>query len=168
MSPRKSLLSATVLLVKGCRRDVASYVSTIGAAFLPALRLKAKHRGMMCLQHLSVAQIHMHPARQARIETAHRAHDIDPLKFIRAVLLEDWGVLHRVFVRSRRAVNVAWIRIPGRRRIRMVVGDFALFDHDMVREHTANRFVEAAANGLLRHFEIRPRFGVASMKFGKS
>src|SRR5271163_4362747 len=169
MSPRKSLLSATMLLLKSCRRDVARNVSTIGAfAFFPALRLQTKHRRMMRLQHLSVTQVHMHTAGQTRIEAAHGAHDVDSLELVRAVFLEDRRVLHGVLVWSRRAVNVAWIRIPGRRRIRMVIGYLAFLDDYMVREHTANRFVESASDGLFGNLEVGPRLGAAGMKFGKS
>ena len=87
---------------------------------------------MFLLQDLAVAEIHVDAAGQTGIEAAHRAHDIDALEFVRTVLLKDRRVLHRVFVRSRRAVNIARIRVPRRRRIRMVVGDLAVAnDHVM-------------------------------------
>src|SRR3984957_14085792 len=130
-------------------------------------RLQTKHRGMMRLQNLAVPQIHVHAARQTWIEAPYRAHDIDPFKLVRAVFFEDGSILHRVLVWTRSAVNVAWISIPGGRRIRMVVGDLAFLDHHMMREHAANRFVETATNGLLRHFEFRPGFGMSGMQLRK-
>src|SRR6185312_1664941 len=57
--------------------------------------LKTEHRGMVCLQHLAVPQIHVHAARQTRIETSYRAHDIDSLELVRAVFFEDRSILHR-------------------------------------------------------------------------
>src|SRR5580704_15132727 len=92
-------------------------------------RLQTEHRRMMRLQHFAVPQIHMHAARQTRVEATYRTHDIDSLELVRAVFLEDRGVLYRVLVRTRSAVNVARIGIPGGRRIWMVVGDLTLFDH---------------------------------------
>src|ERR1700722_5737064 len=109
----------------------------------------------------------MHAARQTRIEAAYRAHDIDSLEFVRPVLLEDRGILHRVLVRTRSAVNIAGISIPGRRRIRMVICDLALLNYYVMREHAANRFVEAAANRFLRYFELRPGLGVSSVQLRK-
>src|SRR5690348_9747745 len=87
----------------------------------PFLLNHSKHRRMMRLQNLTVAEIHMHATRQTRIEAAHRTHDVDTLEVIRPVLLEDRRVLNRVFVWTRRAVDVARIRVPRSRRIRMVV-----------------------------------------------
>ena len=49
-----------------------------------------------------------------------------------------------------RAVNVARIGIPRRRRIRMVVGDLAVANHDVMRKHAADRFVESAADRFVR------------------
>ena len=36
----------------------------------------------------------------------------------------------------------------------MIVGDLAVPDHHVVREHPAYRLVEAAADGLVRHLEL--------------
>src|SRR5271163_2230056 len=63
------------------------------------------------LAHLALA-VHVHPARQARIEAVHRAHDVDPLEVLRTVLLEDRRVLHGVLVGPRRAVYVAGVAVP--------------------------------------------------------
>src|SRR5580700_10440571 len=129
------------------------------------LGLETKHGGMMRLQHFAVAQIHVHAARQTRIETPHRTHDINSLELVRTVLLKDRSVLHSVLVWTGSAVDVAWIGIPGGRRIRVVVRDLAFFDHHVVREHATNSFVEAAANGFLRYLEIRPGFGMSGVQF---
>src|ERR1700682_6295090 len=102
------------------------------------LGLETKHGGMMRLQHFAVPQIHVHAARQTRIKTPHRAHDINSLELVRTVFLKDRSVLHRVLIWTRSAVNVAWIGIPGGRRIRVVVGDLAFFDHHVMREHATN------------------------------
>src|SRR5579862_3136305 len=107
----------------------------------------------------------MHATRQAWIEAPHRAHDVDAFKFLRPILFEDWCILHRVFVRPRSAINVAWIRIPRRWRIRMIICDLALSDDDVMRKHSADRFMEAAANGLLRNFEVCPRPRSSCMQF---
>src|ERR1700686_2890399 len=107
----------------------------------------------------------MHAARQTRIKASHRAHDVNALEFLRPVFFEDGSVLYRILVRPRSAVNVAWIRVPGCRRIGMVVGDLALADHHVMREHAAYRFVEAATNGLLRNLEISPSPCPTGMQF---
>ena len=69
-----------------------------------------------------------------------------PLKLLPVVLLEDRLALHRVLVRAGRAVDVARVGVPGRRRVRVVVGDLAVPDHHVVREHAAHRLGEAAAD----------------------
>src|SRR5437879_1885498 len=95
------------------------------------------------LEYLAAAQIHVHTARQARIETAHRSHNVDSLEVSRSVLFEDRCVLDGILVRTRRAVHVARASVPGSRRVRMVVGDLAVANNHMVRQHTAYRFMEA-------------------------
>ena len=102
------------------------------------------------------AGVHVHAARQARVERAHRAHDVDALEVLRAVLLEDRRVLHGVLVGAGRAVDVARVGVPRRRRVGLVVGDLALADDHVVREHAARRLVEADADRLLGHLEVRP------------
>ena len=43
----------------------------------------------------------------------------------------------------------------------MIVRDLAIANHYVMREHTPYRLMEAAANGLFRHFEVGPGFGSA-------
>ena len=107
----------------------------------------------------------MDAAGQAGIEAAHRAHDVDALEFVRTVLLEDRRVLHRVLVRTRRAVNVARVRVPRRRRIRMVVGDLAVADDQVMRQDAAHGFVETAADRFVGHFERCERCGASGVHF---
>ena len=101
------------------------------------------------LSTLPLAQVHVDPARQARVEAAHGAHDVDALEVVRGVLLEDRGALHRVLVRPRRAVDVAGVGVPGRGRIGVVVRDLAVPDHHVVRQHAAHRLGEPAADASL-------------------
>src|SRR5579885_3374931 len=102
----------------------------------PGLRIRvlaqAENRRMPRLKDLSVAEIHVDAAGQARIETPHCAHDVNPLEIGRAVLFENRRVLHGIFVRSGRAVNVARRSIPWCWRIRMVIGDLAVANHHMM------------------------------------
>src|SRR5262249_12645223 len=86
------------------------------------------------LEHLATAQVHVYPARQARVEAAHGAHDVDALEVLLGVLLEDRRVLHRVLVRPRRPVDVADAAVPRSGRIRVVVRDLAVPDHHVVRQ----------------------------------
>ena len=51
-------------------------------------------------QDLPFPEIHVDSAREARIEAANRAHDIDALEFIRAILLKYRRVLHGIFVQA--------------------------------------------------------------------
>ena len=105
---------------------------------------------------LPLAGVHVHAAGQARIERAHRAHDVDALEVLGAVLLEDRRVLHRILVRARRPVDVARARVPRRRRVGLVVGDLAVADHHVVGEHAAGGLVEAAADRAVRNGELVP------------
>ena len=120
---------------------------------------------MFLLQDLAVAEIHVDAARQTRIEAAHRAHDVDALEVVRTVLLEDRRVLHRVFVGSRRAVDIARIRVPRRRRIRMIVRDLAVADDHVMRQDAAHRFVETAADRFVRNFEWCEGRGASGVHF---
>src|SRR3984957_9171769 len=119
---------------------------------------------MACLQHLSIPEVHVYAARQTGIEAAHSTHDVDSLEFVRAVLLEDRRILHCIFIRSRSSIHIAWVGIPGSRRIWVIVGDLVIANHDVMRQNSARRFVEAAANGFLRHLEIIPGLCTAGMQ----
>ena len=101
------------------------------------------------------SQVHVNAARKTRIKTTNRSHNIDAFEVFRAVLFKDWRVLHRIFIWSRRAIDIARIGIPRRRRIRMIVCDFAVANHHVMREHAAYGFMEPAADGLIGNFEIR-------------
>ena len=103
----------------------------------------------------------MHAAGQAGVEAAHRAHDVDALEVLAVVLLEDRLALHRVLVRAGRAVGVARVGVPRRRRVRVVVGDLAVPDHHVVAEHAADGLGEAAADALVGHLELLPGLGPA-------
>ncbi len=46
----------------------------------------------------------------------------------------------------------------------MVVGDLAVADDDVVRQHAAHRLVEAAADGLVRHLELGPGLRAAGVQ----
>src|SRR5580704_2621217 len=129
------------------------------------LRLQAKHRRMMRLQHFSIAQVHMHAARQAGVETAHGTHNVDTLELVRAVLLEDRRILNRIFVRPRRSINIPRVRVPWGWRVGMIIGDLMIFNHHMVREYATHSLVETATDGTLGNFEVRPCFRPASVQF---
>src|SRR5438046_2191392 len=88
--------------------------------------LHAEHRRVPHLQLFARPQVHVHPAWQAGVEAPHRAHDIDPLERVLAVLLEDRRVLYRILVRAGRAQRIARAGVPRRRRIRVIVGDLAV------------------------------------------
>src|SRR5579883_589826 len=119
------------------------------------------------LKFFSVAQIHMHPAWQARIEAAHSAHNINPLKIVRAILFKDGRVLHGILVGSRGSIDIAHAAIPGSWGIRMVVRDLSVLNYHMVREHAADGLMETAADSILGHGEIVPRFCMAGMDLGQ-
>ena len=87
-----------------------------------------------------------------------------PLNLSGPVLLEDRRVLDRVFVGAGRAVDVARVGVPRRWRIGMIVGDLALADHDVVRQHAANRLMEAAADRLVGNLEIGPGLGAPGVQ----
>lgn len=74
----------------------------------------------------------MYAAGQAGVEAADGAHNIDTFEFVRAILLEDGRVLHGIFVRTRRPVDISGIGIPGRRRIGMIVGDLTIANDDVM------------------------------------
>src|ERR1700754_3080354 len=109
----------------------------------------------------------MHPTWQTRVETAHRAHDVDALEMLSVVLLEDRLALHRILVRPRCAVAVPWIGVPWCRRIRVVVRDLAVANYHVMAEHTAHRLGEAAADALVGHLELLPGLGAAGADLHK-
>ena len=47
----------------------------------------------------------------------------------------------------------------------MIIRDFAVANHHMMRQHTADRFVEAAADGFLRDGEFRPSLSSSRVQF---
>src|SRR5450755_3680644 len=112
--------------------------------------------GVHHLAHLARAVVHVHAARQARVEAAHRTHDVHALEVVRAVLLEDRGVLHGILVRTGGPERVARAGVPRGRRIGLVVGDLALADHHVMREHAPSGLVEADAHGLVGDGELLP------------
>src|SRR4029453_8827893 len=81
-----------------------------------ALPLVEHGRRVQLLHHVAVAQVHVDPAGQARVEAADRPHDVDALELLRRVLLEDGGVLDGVLVGAGGAVDVAHAAVPRRRR----------------------------------------------------
>src|ERR1700728_4327475 len=130
-------------------------------------RQRHRHRRMHLVQHLAVAEVHVHPAGQARGEAAHGAHGVDGLELVRRVLLEDRRVLHRVLVGSRRAVDVADAGVPRGRRVRVVVRDLPAADDHVVRQHAADRLGEPAAVGLVGHAERLPGLGPPGPDLGQ-
>src|ERR1700758_4981809 len=123
--------------------------------------MRAEHRHVTSLKQFGFAVVHVDAARETRIEAAHRAHDVDALEFLRAILFEDRRVLYSVFVGSGRAVNVARIGVPRCWRIWMIISDLAVANDYMMREHAPDGLVESATNRLLRHFEFGPGFVAA-------
>ena len=117
---------------------------------------------MQLLQGLAVAEVHVDAAGQARVEAAHRPHDVHALEVVRPVLLEDGHVLNRVLVGPGRAEAVAGAAVPRRRRVRVVVGDHPVLDHHVVGERAAHRLVEAAADRLVGHLEGGEHLDVAA------
>src|SRR5690349_2179447 len=68
----------------GVEVDIATASVGSGAGVVIQTR-----RRVQAPQHLSAAEVHVHPTRQAGVEAAHRAHDVDPLERGPVVLLED-------------------------------------------------------------------------------
>jgi hypothetical protein len=66
-------------------------------------------------ENLTIIQMHMDAAGKAGIEAAYGSHDVDALERIVPVLLEDRRILHRIFVRARRAKTISRAGIPGGR-----------------------------------------------------
>src|SRR5687767_3822644 len=118
---------------------------------------------MALLDDAAIAEIHMYPAWQARIEAAHRAHDVDAFEVFAIAFFEDWQPLDRIFIWPWRAEVVTRAGIPRRRRIRVIVRDPAITNHHVMRQPAAHRFGEAAADRLVRHGERLPRLGVARL-----
>ena len=127
----------------------------------------AEHRRVRGFNGFAVPDIHMHTAGQAWVEAADSAHNVDALEILRTVLFENRAALHGVLVGPRCPIYVPRAGIPGRRRIWMIVGDLAASDNQMMRQHAAHRLMEAAADGLIRYFEIRPGGCSACLHLGQ-
>src|SRR5580698_7809715 len=106
----------------------------------------------------------MHAAGQTRVEAPNRAHNIDALELIPAVFLEDGSVLYGVFIGARRAVGIARIGVPRRRRVRMIVGDLAFANDYVMGKNAANGLMKTAADGFVGDGEIGPRTRPAGMQ----
>src|ERR1700722_11041979 len=104
---------------------------------------------MFHFDHLPVSDIHMYAAGQAGIEAPNCAHDVNALEILRAIVLKDGCILHRILVGARSTVDIARIRVPWCWRIGMVIRDLAFADDHMMREHPTNCLVETAADRLL-------------------
>src|SRR5438874_595522 len=94
---------ATITFSITCRAVSAD--ASRGRVIVPPSRrgslLGAERRHVPHLEQLAAAVVHVDAARQARVEAAHRAHDVDTLELVRPVLLEERRVLHGVLVRPR-------------------------------------------------------------------
>jgi len=64
------------------------------------------------VQLLTVAEVHVDPARKARVEATDRPHDVDSLEMLLVVLLEDLVALNGVLIRTQCVEGVAWARVP--------------------------------------------------------
>src|SRR5579875_234797 len=115
----------------------------------------------------SITQVHVDATRQAGVEAAHCTHDVDALEVLRAVLLEDGGVLYRVLVGARSPIDITHTAVPGCWRIGMIIGNLAILDHEMMGKNATYRFVEAAANGLFRYREAVPGLGASRAYLGQ-
>src|SRR5713101_5987368 len=110
--------------------------------------------------------MHMHAAWQARTETPHRAHDVDTLELVaRGILFKDRCILDGVFVRSRGAIDVSRVRIPRCWRIGMIVRDFAVANHHVMRQDAAHRLGEAASDSIFGNRELLPGLGASVANF---
>src|ERR1700679_2903774 len=106
----------------------------------------------------------MYAAGQARIETTHSAHNVDTLEILWTIIFKDRCVLHRIFIRARSSVDIARVRVPRRRRIGMVIRDFAFADHHVMGKHPTNRLVEPTADRFLGNLEVSPGGGAAGVQ----
>src|SRR5215813_13208613 len=106
----------------------------------------------------------MNAARQAWVEAPHGAHDVDALEVIRAVLLEDWSVLHGILVGSRGPEDVTGVCVPGCRGIGVIVGNLTIANHHVMGQHATHSLVESTANGFIGNFEIGPCFGSSAVQ----
>ena len=162
---RRSIDSSRTARAPGRARPARSPARPAAGAVLPSSTHPAAHASPVgvCTTFFTrpAAEVHVHAAGQAGVEAADRAHDVDALEVLGAVLLEDRRVLHRVLVRARRPVHVTRAGVPRRRRVGLVVGDLAVADDHVVREHAARRLVEADADGLLGHREVVPALRAA-------
>ena len=50
----------------------------------------------------------------------------------------------------------------------MIVGDLAVANHDVMREHASHSFVEAAADRFVGNLEVIPRLRVSCVQLGQS
>src|SRR5438309_5438750 len=150
-----------------CASRASSSATRSRASGTPsASPVDAQRRRMPPLQHLAVAEVHVHAAREARIETAYRAHDVDAFEVGGPVLFEDRRTHHRVFIWSAGAETISRTPIPRRRRIGMVVGDLAIANHHVMRQHAPHCFVEAAADRFVRNLELLEYSEVARADVG--
>jgi len=119
---------------------------------------------MLGLENLSTAEIHVHAAGQARDQSSHGAHNVDTFELIGTVLLEDgsYSAPHLSYDRACRKYPADWHSMVSEDTDDNWRSCFA--DHHMMRKNASDCFVKATADGLFRHFEIRPGLGLAGVK----
>src|SRR5215212_8673809 len=158
--PPETLASSSALIRSPTARkspsSVAARVVASGELIAPLLA-DVLRRGVQSLQLLAPTQVHVHTARQARVEATDRTHNVDALEVLQVVLLEDRLVLHRILIRAWSSVGVAGVRVPRRGRVGMVVRDLAVPDHHVVAEHTPHRLGEPHPDAFVGHRELLPR-----------
>src|SRR5262249_22788800 len=120
------------------------------------------------LKQLRFSVVHVHSAGKTWVEASHRTHNVDAFEAARAVLLEDGGILDRILIGARCSVNIPRIRVPRSWRVRMVIGNLAVANYDVMRQHPAYSLMEPAANRLFGNGEVRPCLGSAGEKLSKS
>src|ERR1700722_10522083 len=157
-------LGSAVDSISLSKRSMA-WIRCVNSGCAAMLAVQAKHRRMACLENLAAAIVHVYAAGKARIEASDRPHDVDALELIPAVFFENRRVLHSVFVGTGRAVAVSGIGVPRRRRIGMVVCDLSVLYYDVMRQYASNSLMEAAADSIIGHLEVRPRTGPAGVQF---
>src|SRR5512132_1665051 len=158
--PPEALASSSALIRSPTARKspstAAARIAASGELIAPLLA-DVLRRGVQPLQRLAPTQVHVHTARQARVETAHRTHDVDAFKVLQVVLFEDRLVLHRILVRAWSSIGVAGVRVPRCGRVGMVVRDLAVPNHHVMAEDPSYRLREPDADAFVGHRELLPR-----------
>jgi hypothetical protein len=114
--------------------DYIASVVAFGSSDPPSLAAQnSEHWRMPGFNNSAIAEKHVYTTRQARIKAAHHPHYVNAFESLRTIFFKKWRVLNCIFVWPRNTKRIPAAGVPACWRIWMIIGDFAIADHKVMR-----------------------------------